>query len=85
MIYSLNSLYIYLNKKHQYYLTILFFSSVDSVDCRSDTFIVLAGLDDKNKPANHPPSFSLVSDEPLQHTAQIFHFIFIKYIKREQK
>lgn len=61
----------------QYYLTVLCFGSVDSVDCGSvDIVVVLVGLGDENKPANHP--WPLVSDALLQHTAQIFHFIFIK-------
>lgn len=56
------------------YLTILCFGLAGSVDCGSDTAVVLVGLDE-NKPANHPPSLLPVFDAPLQHTAQIFYFI----------
>lgn len=58
------------------YLTVLCFGSVVSVD-GSDTILVFVGLGDENKSANHPRSLSL-SDAPLQHTAQILYFIFVK-------
>lgn len=58
------------------YLTILCFDSVGSIDC-SDAIVGFVGFVE-NKSANHPRSLSLVSDAPLQHTAQIFYFIFVK-------